>query len=139
VPTQHTTVRIWNCYSLVVRDRRWNAVRERSQQAGFGCIFVPVANGLDACYLMQFRNAVVVPPTDSAARPIPGEYSHGAARAGRAHGACERAVSRRSRSASARRAAAQRARPLGQAAQHADGAGTLRCLIRGQGGQHGVR
>jgi Xaa-Pro aminopeptidase len=63
-PGTQTTVWVWNGYSLAERDRRWDAVRARGQAAGFDCIFVPVGDGLDARYLTQLRNSVVVLPTD---------------------------------------------------------------------------
>src|SRR5207248_6080841 len=55
-------------YSVAERDRRWDAVRARAAEAGLDCIFVPVGNGIDACYLTELRGAVqsssIVLPTD---------------------------------------------------------------------------
>lgn len=59
------TVFIWANYSLPERDRRWKAVRERGEAAGFDCIFVPLGNGIDARYLTQLRCSSVIMPTDN--------------------------------------------------------------------------
>jgi Xaa-Pro dipeptidase len=57
----------WTGYSLAERDRRWEAVRAGAAAAGLDCLFVPLGNGLDARYLTQMRNAVIVLPTDGRA------------------------------------------------------------------------
>ncbi len=54
----------WRGYSLAERDRRWQAVRANAAQAGLDCVFVPLGNGLDARYLTQMSNSIVVLPTD---------------------------------------------------------------------------
>src|SRR5262245_55857404 len=55
-------------YSVEERDRRWNAVRARAVNAGLDCIWVPLGNGLDACYLTELRGATqsssIVLPAD---------------------------------------------------------------------------
>src|SRR5947207_2597914 len=70
----------WRGYSLVERDRRWQAVREHAARAGFDCIFVPPysdpmnlraspviawGNWADSRYLTQLPAAAIVLPTDS--------------------------------------------------------------------------
>ena len=54
------TVHIWNGYSMVERDRRWNAVRANAAQAGFDCILVPLGDGIDARYMTQLRCSAMV-------------------------------------------------------------------------------
>jgi Xaa-Pro dipeptidase len=54
----------WTGYSLAERDRRWAAVRANAARAGLDCVFVPLGNGLDARYLTQMSNSIVVLPTD---------------------------------------------------------------------------
>jgi len=58
------TVFVWANYSLVERNRRWQAVRERAAKAGLDCVFVPLGDGTDARYLTQLRCSSVVLPTD---------------------------------------------------------------------------
>jgi Xaa-Pro dipeptidase len=75
---------IWNGFSLVERDRRWDAVRKKAAQAGFDCVLVPLcvdgrnlhlsleqAHGTrsDCRYLTLMDNAAVVLPTNGG-RPI---------------------------------------------------------------------
>src|SRR5437870_10198731 len=55
---------IWAGYSLAERDRRWRALRERAEQAGLDCLFVPLGDGTDARYFTQLAHAAVVLPTD---------------------------------------------------------------------------
>ncbi|HEY3115491.1 MAG TPA: M24 family metallopeptidase, partial [Chloroflexota bacterium] len=55
---------IWNGYSLAERDRRWQALRQRAEQAGFDCLFVPLGDGTDARYFTQLAHAAVVLPAD---------------------------------------------------------------------------
>ena len=66
-PGSGATVFVWNGYSLVERDRRWNAVRANAAQAGFDCILVPLGDGIDARYMTQLRCSAMVLPTDGRA------------------------------------------------------------------------
>jgi len=63
-PGAGATVHIWNGYSLAERDRRWRAVRENAAKAGFGCILVPLGNGIDGRYMTQLRCSAMVLPAD---------------------------------------------------------------------------
>ena len=63
-PGAGATVHIWNGYSLVERDRRWQAVRENAAKAGFDCILVPLGNGIDGRYMTQLRCSAMVLPSD---------------------------------------------------------------------------
>ncbi len=66
-PGAGATVFIWSGYSLAERDRRWQAVRENAGKAGFGCILVPLGNGVDGRYMTQLRCSAMALPTDGRA------------------------------------------------------------------------
>jgi len=69
----------WQGYSLAERDRRWSAVRQRAEEAGFDCLFLPLTadgrnlrpssanargNRADSRYLTEMESAALVLPTD---------------------------------------------------------------------------
>ena len=66
-PGAGATVYIWSGYSLDERDRRWRAVRENADKAGFDCVLVPLGNGVDGRYMTQLRCSAMVLPTDNRA------------------------------------------------------------------------
>jgi hypothetical protein len=67
-PGAGATVFIWSGYLLAERDRRWQAVRENAGKAGFGCILIPLGNGVDGRYMTQLRCSATISSSATAGR-----------------------------------------------------------------------